>query len=181
MHPRIAEVLGHLEAQRATLEQAVASVPPERRHERPAPDSWSVAEVLGHLAIVEGQITELLRARIASGRQRGVGAETSTTSVLSSIDMAPLLERRRKVMAGTNAHPPPGIDAESAWAELVAKREVLRAVIHDAEGFAFEEIGAKNPVLGPLNGYQWLIFLGYHEGRHAAQVREIGTSLPREQ
>jgi hypothetical protein len=177
MHPRIVEVLAHLDTHRASLEQAVASVPRERRGERPAPDHWSVAEVFGHLVLVEAQITELLRARIASGRARGIGAETNTTSVLASVDMARVVDRTGKIMAGTNTQPSADVDADAAWAQLVATREALRAVVLDADGFALEEIGAKNPVMGPLNGYQWLIFVGYHEGRHAAQIREIAESL----
>ena len=30
--------------------------------------------------------------------------------------------------------------------------------------------------LGPLNGYQWFLFLAAHEARHTAQIREIMTS-----
>lgn len=31
----------------------------------------------------------------------------------------------------------------------------------------------------PLNGYQWLAFIGLHEGRHAAQLESIASSLVR--
>ncbi len=35
-----------------------------------------------------------------------------------------------------------------------------------------------NPRFGELNLHQWLLFLGAHEARHTAQVRETAASVP---
>ena len=64
MHPRIAEVLTYLDTNRAALERTLKEVPPASRERRPASERWSVAEVIQHLALVEGRITELLASRI---------------------------------------------------------------------------------------------------------------------
>jgi hypothetical protein len=32
-------------------------------------------------------------------------------------------------------------------------------------------------VLGVIDAYQWFIFVGSHEARHASQIREIGAAL----
>jgi hypothetical protein len=34
-----------------------------------------------------------------------------------------------------------------------------------------------HPVLGPTNGYQWFLFIGSHEARHADQIRETARQL----
>ena len=60
MHPRLAELLSHLDSERDALDRVVSEVPPEARDRRPAPDSWSVAEVLDHLARVEGGVARLV-------------------------------------------------------------------------------------------------------------------------
>ena len=35
-----------------------------------------------------------------------------------------------------------------------------------------------HPYFGALNMYQWGVFLGYHDLRHAAQIREIARPSP---
>ena len=34
-----------------------------------------------------------------------------------------------------------------------------------------------HPVLGPINIYQWALFVGSHEARHALQIREIAAGF----
>ena len=58
-----------------------------------------------------------------------------------------------------------------------AARETLRQVVIDVDGLALAEVSAPHRHLGPLNGYEWMAFIGNHESRHAAQIREIGASL----
>jgi hypothetical protein len=36
-----------------------------------------------------------------------------------------------------------------------------------------------HPLVGMLNLYQWILFVGQHEGRHSEQIRDIGRSLDR--
>jgi hypothetical protein len=42
---------------------------------------------------------------------------------------------------------------------------------------ALGDITVPHPVLGPLNLYQWVLFVGGHESRHAIQIREIAQAL----
>src|SRR5688572_32743529 len=52
------ELIAHLHQNRATLRQAVDSIPASLRERRPGADRWSVAEVLEHLAIVEKRLAK---------------------------------------------------------------------------------------------------------------------------
>jgi len=45
------------------------------------------------------------------------------------------------------------------------------------DGLALGEVIQPHLVLGPINIYQWLLFVGSHEARHTAQVREIAAQL----
>jgi len=58
MHPRTAELIGFLDDADGALRAAYDAVPAERRAERPAPDRWSPAEIVHHLAIVERRVTQ---------------------------------------------------------------------------------------------------------------------------
>ncbi len=181
MHPRISEVLSFLDTQRAALTHALDGIPAAVRSRRPAPDRWSIAEVLAHMAAVEGQVIKLLQIRITAARHAGLGAEHDSSPVVPTVDLAHMLDRSRPLTASAAAQPPEGIDATAAWTTLASRREMLRAVLTGADGLALGEIVAPNPVLGPLNAYQWVVFVGGHEARHTAQIRETAAALGAQQ
>lgn len=177
MHPRIVEVLDYLDARRIELERAVEAVPHELRERRPGPERWSVAEVLEHLSLVEGGIAQRLSAGIAAARTAGLGAEQSTAPVIPTVDLARVLDRSHRLTASEAQLPRDGLDAAAALAALTAQREALRAAALAADGLALEEVVVPSAVLGPLNAYQWVVFAGGHEARHAQQIREAGSIL----
>lgn len=177
MHPRIREVLASLDTHRATLERAVGAVPAELRERRPAPERWSVAEVLDHLALIDGQITGVLKGSIDSARVAGLGADQETSSVVPTLDVTPILDRSRPAEADEASRPRAGVSMSEAQAELVRQREALRAVVLSADGLALTEVIAPFPGLGPLNVYQWVLVVGAHEARHSAQIQEIAAAL----
>ena len=180
MHPRTENILSHLEETRATLHAAVDAVPSSLRETRPDPDRWSVAEVLEHLSRVEEQITRLLAAKLAEARTKGsLGPEEETSRVTDSMDGGLLLDRRRRITAGERVVPRGEMDAATALASLARTRANLRALIISHDGLSLGVVSFPHPVLGVIDGYQWFAFIGTHEARHAAQIREIGTTLTR--
>lgn len=177
MHPRIREVLANLDTHRAALERAVKAVPAELRERRPASDRWSVAEVLDHLALLEGQITGVLKGLIDSAQASGLGADLETSSVVATLDVTPILDRSRPAAADDASQPRAGVSVGEAMAALVRQREELRTVMLSADGLALTEVSTPFPGLGPLNVYQWVLVLGAHEARHTAQIQEIAAAL----
>lgn len=179
MHPRIAEVLTYLDTNRAALERTLKEVPPASRERRPASERWSVAEVIQHLALVEGRITELLASRIEEARSVKLGIENDASPVAPTFDFARVADRQRPVVAGEAVLPTAPLGADAAWAMLEERRAKLRALVVSADGLPLAKVTAPNRVLGPLDGYQWVLFIGAHEARHTAQIREIVTQLQR--
>jgi hypothetical protein len=45
------------------------------------------------------------------------------------------------------------------------------------DGLALGRVTRAHPTLGPLNRYQWVLFVGQHEARHAAQLQDIARQL----
>ena len=177
MHPRIEELFTLLETHRSTLERAVAEVPPELRDRRPAAARWSVAELLEHLALVEERVTRGLTAELEKAKAAGLGPERETSSVASMLDIALILDRSVAREAMEFVQPRSGLTADVALERLAERRKQLLATVAAADGLALGEVTAMNPVLGPLNVYQWLIFVAGHEARHTAQLRECGAAL----
>jgi len=179
MHPRTAELLQYLDAQREALRAVVERIPPGQREQSPGPGRWSVAEVLEHLSRVEGSITRLFTVRLAEAREHGLGAETETTLVLPTLDLDRLVDRSYSVTASEAARPQGGLDAGAAWAALEAARQAFREAILSGDGLALGEVvhPRPHPVFGVLNLYQWVAFVGGHEARHTAQIREIAAAM----
>jgi len=127
--------------------------------------------------MVEGGITRLLGARLDAARGAGLGAERATGPVVPTVPTDRLLDRSTRVTAGPPSLPTGGVAAAAAWELLVERREALRSLLLAADGLALSEVVIQHPLLGPLDVYQWLVFVGAHEGRHAGQVREVAAMV----
>jgi hypothetical protein len=178
MHPRTDELLRHLDTQHQRLRAAVEHVPKSRREEKPNPERWSVAEVIEHLSIVEGRIERVFSTKLAEARASGqVGPEQETSPVVGTLDMDRVLDRSRKIVAAEAAQPSGKLGIEAAWERLERARQKLCDSVRSADGLALCDIVHPHPVLGPINLYQWIAFVGGHEARHAAQILELSELL----
>lgn len=178
VHPRTHELLDHLTRQRDVLRAALDATTTASRSVRPAPDRWSIAEVLEHLAIVERQVTALLRRGVQKAETTGpLPDDPDTAPVLPTIDGALLLDRERRVAAGPQVQPKGAVDADAAWQALAEQRRELLELLARVDGKCTDAVQAPHPVLGALTFQQWIAFLGYHEARHAAQIRAVMHAL----
>jgi hypothetical protein len=179
-HPRTTELLQHLEQNRAILREALDAAPLPLRERKPAPERWSVAEVLEHLAIVEQQIGALLQRGLRRTTADGpLPPDTDHTPVVPTIDATQLLDRERRLQARQPVLPSRGLTADQAWRELDASRAKLREVVLAADGLVTTSIRAPHPFLGELTFHQWIAFVGFHEARHATQIRSTTAALQR--
>ena len=178
MHPRTEELLRHLDASRVVLRAAVDAVPPTHRDTKPSPERWSVAETLEHLARVEEGITRLLALRLSEAQAAGLlQPERDASSVASTLNHELILDRRRQITAGERVLPRGEMDAARALVALDNARAKLRDLLIANDGLSLGVVSHPHPVLGSIDGYQWFLFIGLHEARHAAQIREISTQL----
>lgn len=177
MHPRLEEALNYLDSERAALSEAVELVPTELRAQQPGPDRWSVAQVLQHLVMIEKRIGMGMTKWVADAVAGGLGPELETSSVMNTLPLDLISDRTQRRTAPEEVRPSGDLDAASAWTALEQTRAALRAAVMPANGLALSEVVQPHPVLGPINLYQWLLFVGSHEARHTGQVREIAAQL----
>jgi uncharacterized damage-inducible protein DinB len=177
MHPRIEEVINYLDGERATLRDAVESVPPELRDKQPGADRWSVAQVLEHLGLIEKRVGLSMTKWVGEARDGSLGPETETSSVMNSLPRQLIIDRSKPRNAPEEVRPPGDIDAKAAWEVLEKAREELRSAFLSGDGLAFSKVVQPHPVLGPINLYQWMLFVGSHEERHTAQIKEIAENF----
>lgn len=177
MHPRLAELLAYADTQRTVLLDAVTSVAEPFREQRPGPESWSVAEVLEHLHLAEQGIAWLVNWHVGEARAAGLGAEQETASVLGSLDKFRIAERTFPVVSPGIVRPRGTMTSAQALVALEESRRALVAAASAGDGLALSTITYAHAILGALDMYQWILFVGQHEARHAAQIREIGARL----
>ncbi len=176
MHPRLAEIVKYVDDRRADLESAASGLPYERWSDRPAPDSWSVAQVFDHLNLSESGIARLLAKRIARAKEAGLGPERSDASVMHDLDFFPVVEGPKR-QAPEIVVPRADPRAPEVHDALRRSRADLHAALREGDGLALGEVTATHPALGVINVYQWVLFIGQHEARHAGQVAEIVRRL----
>lgn len=176
MNPRTAKLFEHLDHHRANLRTAVSGIPPELRSQRPAPERWSVIELLEHLNLVERRLTFLFNQWVAEARAQGLPPEDEADFELTE-SLEVILNRGYQVTASEAVRPRGEIDEAAAWAALEEARENLKATVLGFEGLPLGGVVRPHPALGPLNFYQWVEFVGWHEARHTAQICENGVLL----
>jgi hypothetical protein len=177
VHPRLAELLDYADAQRTALLDAVAAVPDALRDRRPEPEAWSVAEVLEHLHLTEQGIAWLVSWHVEEARAAGAPLEEETGSLLGSLDAFRIPERTVPVASPGIVRPRGRLTAAQAVSALAESRRALVAAAEAGDGLALDTVTYAHAILGALSMYQWLLFVGQHEARHAAQIRAIAGRL----
>ena len=178
MHARLAETMDYVEEKRKELLQSFAGAPSNRLSQRFVKDSWSVAEILDHLRMVESGVARLITKRVGQAKEAGLGEEKSTASVMPSFDKYSTLLDGTVLKSPEMVLPRTDVDFKEALNGLESSREALRAAVVSANGLALGEIKHTHVVLGELDLYQWLIFVGQHEGRHRKQIERTLKSIP---
>jgi hypothetical protein len=178
MHARLAETMSFVEEKRRELMDSLEGVSGETLCRKAAPDKWSVAEILDHLRMVESGIARLITKRVGQAKAAGIGEEKSIAPVLPSFDGYAARLDSSILQSPATVKPKDNVDINEALDGLADSREALRAAVVSANGVALGEIKHTHPILGELDLYQWLIFLGEHEGRHKKQIDRTLKSIP---
>jgi hypothetical protein len=178
MHARLAEAMDYVEERRKELLQSFEGVAGDRLCRRTSDEGWSVAEILDHLRMVEAGVARLITKRVGQAREAGLGEEKSTDSVLPTFEPHRSKLATAVLQSPATVLPRANIDISEAVEGLEGSREALRAAAVSANGLSIGEIKHTHPVLGELDLYQWLVFVGEHEGRHRKQIERTLKSIP---
>ena len=173
----VSEIYDDLDRTRARLLQTVEGLTGEQRAFRPAPDKWTVAQLCDHLAIVEANILNLVSRVLAKAEESGTARAADAPFAPVSIDE--FVEQTRGVKLNAPEAVRPGdsrplADSLAALRESRAALHALRPRLERADGHALR---FPHPSWGPLNLYQWLLFVGAHEDRHLAQIEALKETM----
>lgn len=170
-HPRIDEVLTVLREAQQELHDLLATLPAGAADRTPSGGGWSVTQVVEHLAVVEDGTGRLVSKliRLAEG-----STETETSPVASSLDRFRVWDpTARPIEAPPQVQPAGTASLDEARAAQATARERLMAAFAAGAGRALGTVKHPHPVLGPLDVYQWGLFVAHHQRRHCVQIRDI--------
>ena len=156
-------VVAHLEMTEAWLASEIAGLSDAQLSFHMTPASWSIADVVEHLAIAEPQYWQQLQDSL----QQPVGFKsemTDATILWYGID------RTNRQTTG-EARVPKG-QIPSATEALTAVRK-LRATMTQFAKDSQEDLRGRQLKGGNMDIYQWLLMISTHSQRHILQIREI--------
>jgi hypothetical protein len=164
------EVLSYMDSTREALLATTARVNRTFASIRPRQGEWSVADILTHLAMVEGGVARLVAKSVDWARSNGVGAAQPVDSVLTSLDTFQLTDRSHKRTAPAMVTPEITKSVDESLAALKESREQLRQALLAGADLDLSIVKRPHPVAGEINLYQWALFVAQHEERHRRQI-----------
>src|ERR1044071_228936 len=173
----VPEIYEHIDRTRARLFDTVEGLSEEQQTFRPAPDRWSAAELVEHLSIVEGNVVRLLEKLL--GKADESGAEAVVPDLFNDpVSIEEFVERSRGVrLEAPERIRPTGLPLADSLSSLKDSRAALHALRPRVERADGRALRFPHPAWGPLDLYQWLLFVGAHEDRHLAQIEALKQTM----
>jgi DinB superfamily len=160
--------LQYLESTKKNVLEATKGLSEEQWNFKPAPDRWSVAQVMEHIAAAEGFLLDFTKEKVMGGPAGEPGRDVKKTDQ-AVLTMVP--DRTHKAQApeplvpnnrfgssdGSVKH---FIESRSATEDFLKSTAGLRDHVTDSP-------------LGKLDGYEFVLFIAAHSERHTKQINEV--------
>lgn len=158
----------YLQKTRDGVEASVKGLSEAQLKFKAAPERWSVAETLEHIAKAEDVIFQSVTEQIMKAPAGPAGRDTAK---IDGMVLMLIPDRSHKAEA------PPPLVPNSAWTPAEALQHFLQsraktiAYMENTQGL--RDHVADSPLGQPLDGYEWLLFIAAHSERHTKQILEV--------
>jgi hypothetical protein len=168
----IEEIYAGLDKSRAKLIYSVAELDEASANLKPAPEKWSTANIVAHLAKTEENLTVLVGKLLAKAEAENAPAKPAIEPPVSFAEMSEKVRGAR--LEAPDAIRPAGTET---LADSLVRLEKSRATIKELrprlEAVDLSNARFPHPYFGAMNLYYWLAFIGLHELHHLRQISEI--------
>jgi hypothetical protein len=154
---------------RQALLEAVEGVTEQQARWKPAPERWSILEYVEHLAVSDDALVELVERSLQSParpetdeQRRAREQKIRETPMPRGVNQAPEMLKPSARFASL----------ADAKVEFLAARDRTLKFARETQKDLRSHFAPHN-VLGPLDGYQWLVGNARHAESHAGHIREI--------
>ena len=174
----VSEIFAAIDDTRSKLTQTVAVLTDEHANFQSAPEKWSAAHLVEHLAKTEENLLKVVEKLLAKAEAENIPA---TGTIEPPVRLAEFAARAsgQKFTAPDFIKPEGATTISQSLARLEKSRIALRALQPRLEKVDLSNAAYPHPAFGPLNLYQWLAFIGLHEARHLKQIANNLEALPK--
>lgn len=157
-------LIAHLDMTAQWLTDEVASLSPAQLAFKPAPDAWSITQVVDHLALVGPIYWQDLQKAVQAPPSKAARSGTDADILWYGIDRT----HREKAIPGEI---PKGdvLDARQGLQAIRKQharlRDYIKTTADDLRSHIVPRQGS--------DAYQWALLISTHEQRHILQIREI--------
>lgn len=160
--------LKYLAETRNGVTDAVKGLSEAQLNFKPAPDRWSVGETLEHIALTEGLFVQSIRPQLENSP---AWPPKNNPKDVDDMILTKVPDRSTKFQA------PPPLVPTGRWTSAVTLEHFLanrdQTISFLKSSSDLREHRVDHPVLGSLDGYEWLLTIAAHSDRHTKQILEI--------
>jgi len=135
---------------------------------KPAPDRWSVAQTMEHIAAAEDFIRDLVKEKVMMGPAGEAGRDVKKTDegVLAMVPDRSTKAQAPEPLVPTNRFGSP----DESIKHFVESRATTANFLKTTTGL--RDHVADSP-LGKLDGYEFILLIAAHSERHTKQINEV--------
>lgn len=159
----------YLDQTRDGVVSATKGLSEEQMKFKPAPDRWSIEEIVEHITLAEGFLLSNDQEKVMKAP---AGAADRDTVKIDAMVLAMVPDRSHKATA-----PPPMVPKDQ-WTGAEAVDQFLKARAKTLEFLQNtpdlrDHVVTGPPLNQPMDAYEWILFIGAHSERHTKQILEV--------
>ncbi len=163
-----AKALHYLAETRAVLVSSVSGLSDAQLAFKPAADRWSIEETLEHIVLIEDAIHGII-SHIGDSPEAPPDWQPAAMDEFIPLEVP---RRSTRIKAPEQVCPTHRWCAAEALQRFIEGRERTMQL---ASTPGLRRHIRQHPVLGPWDGYHWLLAAAAHSARHTAQIEEVKT------
>ena len=162
------KALQYLETTKKNVLEATKGLSEAQWNFKPAPDRWSVAQVMEHIAAAEDFIREMVKEKLMTAPAGEPGRDVKKTD---DAVLAMVPDRTNKAQAPEPLVPINRFGApEGSVKHFVESRAATEDFLKTTTGLRDH---VTDSPLGKLDGYEFVLFIAAHSERHTKQINEV--------
>jgi uncharacterized damage-inducible protein DinB len=159
----------YLESTKQGVVDATAGLSEAQWNFKSAPDKWSVAEVMEHIAAAEDFLMGMVTNQVMKAPARPAGDDVKA---IDDMIVAKIPDRSKKAQAPEPLKPTNRFGSPQAslkhFIDARAQTETFLKTHDDLREHAID-----SPMGKKLDGYEWVLFVAGHSERHTKQINEV--------
>ena len=159
----------YLDSTRDGVIAAVKGLSDAQMKFKPAPDRWSVAEVLEHIAVSEDFLFQNITNNIMKAP---AGAPDRDTAKIDAFVLWAVPDRSHKAQAPEPLRPTARWTPAETLDHFLQSRASTIAFLQSTPDLRAHVVNAP-PLNQPMDAYDWLLFIAAHSERHTKQILEV--------